>query len=134
MRVDLRGFKALMSEQFLNVPQRCAASEQVSGAAVPEGVNRRIESGGFGVDFNDLPDSRIAETLAVRRKPERGRIGDDAFLAAFALSVIHAVHQFDSRSGDVFFDPIGSVFRERHDAPASTFAFADLQSSPVEVA
>ena len=133
MRVDNGRLKAFVSEQLLNVPQTRAAPEQMSSAAMAKGVNRRREFGGFGVILDDFPDLRIRQTLAGERKPERSRVGDDSFLTAFAFAPIDAVHQLDSRSGNVFFDPLGSIFRQRHDAPFPTFAFADLQSSPVEV-
>ncbi len=134
MRVDNGRLKAFVSQELLNVPERCAAPEQVSRATVAEGVNGRREFGGCGVILDDFPDLRIRQTLAGERKPERRRVGDDALFPASPLSPIEAVHYFHSRSGDVFFYPTRSVFRQRRYSFASAFAFADSQGSPVEVA
>lgn len=65
MRVDLRRFEALMSEQFLNVPEGSAVPEQMRRAAMPESVNRRIEFGGFGVILDDLPTLEVIRKMAL---------------------------------------------------------------------
>ncbi len=88
MRVDNGRLKAFVSEQFLNVPQTRAVPEQMRRAAMAESMNGRVEFRSFGIDFHSPPDLRIRQTLAGHRKPERGRVADDALFPAFAFAPI----------------------------------------------